>query len=319
MAEQKNTGKSNKNKRVRNIIYYAVICVLSAVMLFSLYKVITISAEYRAGEEEYENIADSFVEDYQTYAIPNKKKPVDTSADASAGNKEEGNTDSQQSGADSGTGEAADTLPPDVPAPETEADDGSDDDEIVIVPSVNISYLKYKNPDFTGWLYLDGTVLNYPVVQGEDNDYYLDHTFYGQENANGCLFIDYRLDLSADNYNTIFYGHNMKTGVMFALLKKYAQQSYYNSHKYMIYVTEDGPYLISVFSAYTVSAKSDSWRIDFTGEADYERWLDSVCDASEINTGITPTTDDRVVTLTTCTFVYDNARFVVHGIIEPLF
>ena len=361
MDEQKITSEASdaqllKKSRIRKSVYIVLICILSVVMLFCLYKIASISMEYHEGNVEYENIAQEAIEHYETYAIPKKnKKPkdettsspetgetsgsIDSDTDTGTGTgtvTDSGSADSTTSSPDTtsdpDTTTTPDTTPdttepeattpeqttaPDTTPPSTDSDE--EKDEYIVVPSVNINYLEYKNPDFTGWIYLDKTILNYPVVQGKDNEYYLDHTFYGVENSNGCIFIDYRLDLEADNYNTIFYGHNMKTGAMFALLKKYARQDYFEAHKYIVYVTEDGPYLISVFSAYTVSVESDSWKIDFTDEEDYAAWLEKVSDASEIDTGITPTTNDRVVTLSTCTFVFEDARFVVHGIIEPLF
>lgn len=345
-----------KRKRKSKAVYIVLICVFASIMLFSLYKIASISMEYQEANEEYENIAEEYIEYYETYAIPKKNKkptndtanetPVETSTGVSTdkapvSSDATGTQDTEKPSvstepSDTGSGplqtepavtepavtepavtEPPVTEPPVIEPPVTEPPE--EDEEYIVVPSVNFKYLEYKNPDFTGWIYLDGTILNYPVVQGKDNDYYLDHTFYGKENSNGCIFIDYRLDLEKDNYNTVFYGHNMKTGAMFALLKKYARQEYYDSHKYIVYVTEEGPYIISVFSAYTVSVESDSWKMDFKDDAEYAAWLEKISDASEIKTGITPTTSDRVVTLSTCTFVFEDARFVVHGIIEPLF
>jgi sortase B len=111
----------------------------------------------------------------------------------------------------------------------------------------------------------------------------------------------------------------MKSGAMFAILRMYVWYDFYYSHKYITYVTEDGPYLITVFSAYNVSEVSDAWKIDFANDEEYAAWLKKVKAASQVPTDLTPTVDDRVVTLTTCSFVFDNARMVVHGVIEPLF
>ncbi len=301
-----------KQKTQKNVTASALrvvlIAVLSFVMVFSIYKIVQILTEYEKGTQEYNDIASSFVEQLHTYKIPQSTEPPvsddgtgesDTSAGASEPDTEAEATD---------TAAVADTA--EISEPQ---------EEVLVVPSVNISYLEYKNEDFVGWLYLDGTALNYPVTQGEDNEYYLSHTFYGVENKAGCIFKDCRNDPEADDYNTIFYGHNMKNGTMFALLKKYARQDYFNEHKYIVYVTEDGPYVIKVFSAYTASVDADAWKINFDSEDEYARWLDGITEKSEINCGIDASVSDRVVTLSTCSFVFDNARFVVHGIIEPLF
>ncbi len=306
-------GQQKKKKNKVSPIYVIVVCILCAVMAFSAYKIISISTEYSEGAAEYNEIADSYVGDYYTVAFPVRDKTPPASTDTSP-------TDTEDSSASSGEDGVTDTPDSDTQAAtEAQTEAPKPENNVIVIPKVNVEKLKQKNSDFVGWLYLDGTILNYPVAQGEDNDYYLDHTFYGKENINGCLFVDYRLDLEADNYNTLFYGHNMKSGEMFALLKKYAKQSYYDKHKYMIYVTEDGsPCIIEIFSAYTISATSDSWKIDFEGEEDYAEWLDTIVENSQIKCEVVPTVADRVVTLTTCTFVYDDARFVVHGIITPL-
>ena len=285
-------------------LYILLMVMLCSLMLFSAYKVISISLEYNEGEAEYNDIQESFVEDYSTVSIPKRKDEIT-----------ESETSSSQDVASPDTA-VTDTFEPQVTqAPETTAQE----DDVLVIPNINSAYLKSVNSDYKGWLYVDGIVINYPVVQCADNEYYLDHTFYRQKNSNGCLFIDYRLDLEEDNYNTIIYGHAMKTGAMFGLLSRYAWPGFYEQNKHIVYVTEDGPYLITIFSSYTVSTDSNAWRVRFEGEEDYAEWLKSIKGASEVRNSIVPKTTDRIVTLTTCSFKFEDARFVAHGIIEPLF
>ena len=285
-------------------LYILLMVMLCSLMLFSAYKVISISLEYNEGEAEYNDIQESFVEDYSTVSIPKRKGEIT-----------ESETSSSQDVASPDTA-VTDTSEPQVTqAPETTAQE----DDVLVIPNINSAYLKSVNSDYKGWLYVDGIVINYPVVQCADNEYYLDHTFYRQKNSNGCLFIDYRLDLEEDNYNTIIYGHAMKTGAMFGLLSRYAWPGFYEQNKHIVYVTEDGPYLITIFSSYTVSTDSNAWRVRFEGEEDYAEWLKSIKGASEVRNSIVPKTTDRIVTLTTCSFKFEDARFVAHGIIEPLF
>ena len=300
---------NSKKKRTGKVIYTIAIIIFSCIMLFSLYKVVSILTQYRIGESEYEDIAEEFVEEYETYVIPEhisiieadtSSVETDTSDDAFVSDEVYTEPDT-----------VSDTTEEKVPEAPKES--------VIVVPKVDIDYLKSKNSDFAGWLYLDGTAINYPVAHGTDNEYYLTHTFYGQSNINGCIFIDYRNNSGMDNKNLLIYGHHMKSGAMFAVLRKYVWHDFYYSHKYLTYVTEDGPYLITVFSAYNVSEISDAWKTDFANEQEYAAWLSNIKHASEISTNITPTVEDKVVTLTTCSFVYDNARMVVHGIIQPLF
>lgn len=307
MADDSEKNEKKRRRRAGTYLYLVFIVVLVSVMLFSAFKIISISLDYSQGESEYKDIAESFVVEYNTISIPKKDNAL-TSADTSEQTSEPESADTSDL-----TMEDTD-ISPDTSAPNTEAED-----DVLVIPSINSQYLKSVNPDYKGWLYIDGIVINYPVVQCADNDYYLDHTFYGQKNPNGCLFIDYRLDLESDNYNTLIYGHAMKTGAMFGLLLRYQWPGFFEENQHIVYVTEDGPYLITVFSAYTVSTDSDAWRIRFEDDEDYGAWLRSIKSQSNVRCSVTPTTSDRIVTLTTCSFKFDDARFVVHGIIEPLF
>ena len=304
MQDKDKTRDPKRRGGIGKSLYILLMAALCFVMLFSAYKVISISLDYNRGEVEYNDIHDSFVRDYTTVFVPKRKEePIETETSAS--------TD-----ASSPDAFVTDTTEPQVTqAPETT----SQEEDVLVIPSIDSAYLKSVNPDYKGWLYVDGIVINYPVVQCADNEYYLDHTFYRQKNSNGCLFIDYRLDLEEDNYNTIIYGHAMKTGAMFGLLSRYAWPGFYEQNKHIVYVTEKGPYLITVFSSYTVSTDSDAWRVRFEDEEDYAEWLKSIKSASEVRNSIVPKTTDRIVTLTTCSFKFEDARFVAHGIIEPLF
>ena len=111
----------------------------------------------------------------------------------------------------------------------------------------------------------------------------------------------------------------MNSGAMFAILRRYVWYDFYYSHKYIIYVTEEGPYLITVFSAYNAPVVSDAWKTEFSSDEEYAHWLREIKKASEVPTDFAPTVDDRIATLTTCSFSKKDARIVVHGVIEPLF
>lgn len=182
-------------------------------------------------------------------------------------------------------------------------------------PNIDLSKLTDMNPDFIGWLYSAGTVLSYPVVQGEDNTYYLSHLFDGTENSAGCLFIDSQWDALQDK-NCVIYGHHMKNGSMFALLERYEQQEYYQAHPTLVWVTSEGMCTIELFSAYTTKAGSNAWQMRFSSEEDYAAWLEQVRARSCFDSVITPQTTDKVMTLSTCSYAYEDARFVCHGIIR---
>ena len=220
--EKTQNGKEKKRRGVGRYLYISLIAVLAALMLFSGCKVLSIVLDYSRGEGEYNEIADSFVLDYTTVRIP-KKDTADTE-------------DIPDTNADTQTFEVSDTTNTsvsDVPV-DTTSDEPAPEDDLLVIPNIDSEYLMSVNPDYKGWLYIDGIVINYPVVQCGDNDYYLDHTFYGQQNPNGCLFLDYRHDLSRDNYNTLIYGHAMKTGAMFGLLLRYAWPGFFEENQHIV-------------------------------------------------------------------------------------
>lgn len=181
------------------------------------------------------------------------------------------------------------------------------------VQEVDMDYLRSVNSDIVGWLYCPGTVINYPVVQGTDNTYYLSHLADGSENRNGCLFVD--CDNSADlsDENTIIYGHHMQSGAMFASLVKYADQSYYEEHPYMYLDVGDDQYLVEVFAGYDAAVDDDAYCRTFACEEDFVEWLDQVKAKSDFSADVEVAVGDHIVTFSTCSYVFEDARYVVHG------
>ena len=184
------------------------------------------------------------------------------------------------------------------------------------VPQVDFEALKRINPELTGWLYCPDTVISYPVVQGEDNRYYLTHLFDGTANAAGCLFLDSGCD-GLTGKNSVIHGHHMKNGTMFASLEEYREQAYYDAHPRLYLLTPEGSWIIELFSAYVADAESDAWRLDFSSEEDYSRWLEGLQARSCFESAVKAQPADRVVTLSTCDYSYQDAWFVCHGLARP--
>ena len=135
--------------------------------------------------------------------------------------------------------------------------DNAQENENILPISVDFSVLKQENEDIVGWLYLEDSPINYPVVQSNDNDYYLRRLVNGEYNIAGSLFMDYRNDSNLEDDNTIIYGHNMKNNTMFGSLQEYKSQDYYDNHKVMYYFTSEKNYIIELFTGYTISVESD--------------------------------------------------------------
>lgn len=176
--------------------------------------------------------------------------------------------------------------------------------------------LKALNPDTVGWLCLPGTRIDYPVVQGKDNTYYLDHMLDGSKNRSGCIFAD--CDARADfmSPHTVLYGHHMKNGSMFAVLSKYRSQEWYEAHPTLWLVTPEEVLYLRVYSVYTADVTDDAWQIEFTDQEEYRTWLAETERRSEIVTEILPEETGNVITLSTCSYEFENARLVVHATVQ---
>ena len=199
-------------------------------------------------------------------------------------------------------------LPEQTEAPEddTTETEPAEEDPSVVLPVVDFEALRETGPDIIGWLSLPDTVINYPVTQADDNEYYLHHLYDGTYNKVGCLFADYENKADFSDRNTIIYGHNMRDGSMFAALNEYDEQSYFDTHKQMYLVTPEGSYLCEIFAAF-VAKPSESgsdtspWRLSWKDDGSYTTWLTAMAERSVVETDVTVTSSDKVLTLSTCT------------------
>lgn len=183
-------------------------------------------------------------------------------------------------------------------------------------PGVDFAALAEINPDIVAWIYIEDTEINYPVVQGSDNQYYLKHLFSGEWNSLGCIFLDTRNAPDFSDQNSIIYGHHMKNGTMFSGLTEYKNQEFYDTHPTILIMTPEQNYRIEVFAGYVANVKDNAWKVDFGTDTAIEDWQKSVMERSCFESEITPAVTDRIVTLSTCSYEFDNARFVLFGIIQ---
>lgn len=175
--------------------------------------------------------------------------------------------------------------------------------------------LKKVNPDVQGWLYQKGTVINYPVVQGTDNDTYLHTRFDKQWSGGGTLFVDYRMEKDFKGFNSIIYGHHMKDGSMFRSIRGYTkEEGYYDKHKTLELATPHGNYHLVVFSAFiTKATDEDTYKMTYD-EAEKQAYIDWAWERSELpitKDSVDVTKNDRLVTLSTCAYDYEEARYIV--------
>ena len=170
--------------------------------------------------------------------------------------------------------------------------------------SLNSAY-----PNALGWLYIPDTVISYPIMQSDDNDYYLSHAYDGTYLKAGSVFLDYRCEGRFRNPINIVYAHNMKNGSMFAQVTNFKNDSYFESHKYGWLATPETVYRIDFFSC-AVADWHDSL---YEGDTPVAEWVPHICDKSVVGREITYSDDDRFISLSTCSYEFQNARTILTG------
>lgn len=217
------------------------------------------------------------------------------------------------------TGAAA-TVPPATP----DADGvitltGQDTPAVEYAPiEVDFSKLEAVRGTVAGWLYCEGTVLNYPVAGGKTNEYYLSHLLDGARNSMGTLYIDDDNAADFSDRNTIIHGHHMKNGSMFGWLESYRDQAFYEAHPAMYLLTPDGDYRLELLAGYTSEAAGSAYRQWFEDDAAFLAFMEAAMERSDFQTHAVVEPTDRIVTLSTCAYVFENARYVVHARLVPL-
>ena len=179
--------------------------------------------------------------------------------------------------------------------------------------TVDFSILKEENEDIVGWIYLENSEINYPVMQSNDNEYYLRRMYNKESNRAGSLFMDYRNNSNFEDDYTIIYGHNMKNSTMFGTLTEYENQEYYDNHKIMYYYTPEKNYIINIFAGFTTSVDSSIYELSFS-----EDKLSNITEKSDFESDVTVEKEDKIIVLSTCSYDYDDARYVVFGSLEEL-
>ncbi len=183
---------------------------------------------------------------------------------------------------------------------------------------IDFNALRQINPDVVAWIRFDNTDeinVDYPILHSYDNDTYLRTDLYGNYHTAGSIFLEAanKSDLS-DIYN-IIYGHNMRNGSMFGTLRKYRDDSdFYEANRYFTIYTPNGAYRYEIFGYAEVDEDSEIYTVGYAPDAAYQRLINVMLSTSLRNTGIVPTVDQRIVTLSTCTASGDEYRFVVYGV-----
>ena len=184
---------------------------------------------------------------------------------------------------------------------------------------VDFKSLLKENPDVAGWIYCPDTVVDYPVMHGEDNDLYLHHMVNKEYNFAGCIFEDYRNTRGQKDPATILYGHHMKDGSMFAMLHKYTEQDYYDEHPTMWYLTPDQNYRLDLVYGYVAGERDRIYEL-FETPQQMQDYIRSIEDKSTFDSlkKYDLNTVNNVIVLSTCAYEFNNARYIVIAVPIPI-
>ena len=311
---------NNKNAKVIFtvlIIFFATVFVVCGIMLIN-----SING-YREANDLYDQVHKDFVD-----AI----KPSETQDDVS---------NAWQRGEETTAPEPPVTEPPvetEPPLPsDTYYDDGGEEEDdqtepppVYVEPVYSEKFqaarehiwsLQDVNPDVIGYIYIEFSpdqIISYPVVQGNDNEYYVTHAYDKSEIRSGAIFLDYRNSfILPENQASIMYGHNMNNGAMFNRLTNYKQAEYFNNTKITVY-TINGIYTYEVFAAYNTTTASNASDIRFDSDEDFIDFCYEIEKRSIHKKKMEFYKNDSILTLSTCLNTYDEARFVVHGVLVSI-
>ena len=184
-----------------------------------------------------------------------------------------------------------------------------------------ISALSDKNPDYKAWIKLNGTKIDYPIYQTDNNEYYLNHNQNRKRSAYGAIYFDYKNKITKEktDKNLIIYGHEMKNGSMFGELKKLKSLSFYKEHPTIDFSIFNKQSSYKIYSIFILNADRNDdngyiyniYRQKFAGEYDFGAWVNEAYERSVINTNVDVKYGDNIITLVTCSKDFPNARLIV--------
>lgn len=273
-----NPGRTHNRKRRKNgkVLYYLVLVLLLGVLVFSSVKIITYLKDQKNAQASQDNMNNEFVQPTPT---PDPDDGEDTDKDK---------------------------------------DKDKDKTEVVSQPEhkgkIDFAAMQEKYPDVVGWIYGANTGLDWPIVQTaeEGGEYYLYRDINGKDNKNGTVFLDWRCASDFSTQNNMIYGHNMKTGLMFAPLIKYKSQAFFDAHPYLYLYTPSQTYKVHLFAGMETPHDSEVYSYNLSSS-----YLQECINSSTFNSGLGVPTGN-ILTMSTCDYDYANARYVLLGELEAI-
>ena len=183
---------------------------------------------------------------------------------------------------------------------------------------INFAAIWETCPDVVGWVTIEGTMIDYPIVKGEDNEFYLYHLPDKTKNAAGSIMMDVANSGDFTDDVNILHGHHMKSGAMFGDLDLYRKEAYYKEHPMMRLYTPQGDYDVAIFAAYSVDGSTFAYTTNFTGVEGFKAFYQHATTRTPYRTDVEVAYGDRMLMLSTCAYAYEYERFLVVGkVLEP--
>lgn len=184
---------------------------------------------------------------------------------------------------------------------------------------LQLEELQKENEEIIGWLEIEGTNINYPVLQASDNDYYLTHNYKKEKSSTGSIFLDKDFDLINGSSNYLIYGHRSKSGLMFEDLMKYAKEDFYKEHTKVKFTTNKDDSLYEILSVFysRVYYKSEKnvfryyYFVNANNEQEYNDFVNNAKKVSLYDTGVTANYGEQLLTLSTCEYSQEDGRFAI--------
>lgn len=280
-----------KNKKLNKIIYFlfTILIVLSSIYIMNFF-----SLEQEAKEQS------KLLNTINIYGEYQKKGTEEVAQNILEDEEEKAESETKEKG-------------------ETITTENTDEQNEETERMLQVKQLQEQNPDIVGWLEITNTNINYPVLQGTDNTYYMTHNYKKQNSKNGSIFLDANYDWNIPSNNLLIYGHNLGNGMMFQELLKYEQESFYQEHPVIRFTTakEDAEYeIISAFKSrvYYQSEKNVFryyYFINSKSEEEYKEFVKNAKNASLYPIEATASYGDQLITLSTCSYYVEDGRFAV--------
>lgn len=177
---------------------------------------------------------------------------------------------------------------------------------------IDFKKLKSQNQDIAGWIYIRGTTIDYPIVQGKDNEEYLHQDFNKKKSSSGTIFLDNNCKKDFTSDNNIIYGHHMKNGTMFAQLLKFREKSFLKKHNEIMIFMPDRAIHLKVISAYAQKAQNKI-PVTFANDKQKKAYIKKIESMSEQTIKTSRINDSHIYTFVTCSYEGEDNRTYVHA------